>query len=42
MLVKTPCRLFGEGSDKIVLRLVDTRTTSTGVAILTYHPARSE
>ena len=32
-------RLFKEGSDSKVLRLVDTKTTSTGVALLTYQPA---
>lgn len=32
-------RLFRDGSPKIDLKLVDTKTTSTGVAILTYQPA---
>jgi len=32
-------RLFQEGSGTKVLRLVDTKTTSTGVALLTYEPA---
>jgi len=32
-------RLFQEGSGTKVLRLVDTKTTSTGVALLTYQPA---
>jgi dihydrofolate reductase len=35
-------RLFRDGIDKKALRLVDTKTTSTGVVILTYHPAESE
>ncbi len=34
-------RLFGDGADLKRLRLVDAKTTSTGVAILTYRPARS-
>lgn len=33
-------RLFTEGLPKIPLKLVDTKTTSTGVLILTYQPAR--
>jgi dihydrofolate reductase len=33
-------RLFREGDNK-VLQLVDTRTLSTGIIILTYHPAQS-
>jgi dihydrofolate reductase len=32
-------RLFQEGSGTKVLRLVGTKTTSTGVALLTYEPA---
>jgi dihydrofolate reductase len=32
-------RLFKDGSGKKVLKLVDTRTTSTGVVIVTYQPA---
>ncbi len=32
-------RLFGDGSDTKALRLVDTRTTGTGVVLLTYGPA---
>lgn len=35
-------RLFGDEGDKTTLRLVDTMTTSAGIVILTYHPARSE
>jgi dihydrofolate reductase len=31
-------RLFREGSEKIVLSLVDTKTTSTGAVIITYQP----
>lgn len=33
-------RLFKEGKDMTTLRLVDTKTTSMGVVILTYEPAR--
>ena len=33
-------RLFGETSDKKVMRLVDTKTVGDGVAILTYEPVR--
>lgn len=32
-------RLFRDGSAKMALRPVDTKTTSTGVVILTYQPA---
>jgi dihydrofolate reductase len=32
-------RLFQEGSPTTVLRLVDTKTTTTGVVIVTYQPA---
>lgn len=32
-------RPFGDGDPPITLRLVDTSTTSTGVAVLTYQPA---
>jgi dihydrofolate reductase len=32
-------RLFPEGSPSVTLRLVDTKTTSTGVVIATYQPA---
>ncbi|MDQ3783705.1 MAG: dihydrofolate reductase family protein [Actinomycetota bacterium] len=31
-------RLFGDGSAKSPLRLTDTKTTDTGVLILTYQP----
>jgi dihydrofolate reductase len=34
-------RLFKDGSDLKRLKLVDTETTSTGVAILTYQPRRN-
>ena len=34
-------RLFREGSPKTTLRLVDTRTTSSGLVILTYEPNRN-
>ena len=33
-------RLFKDGSDLKRLKLVDSKTTSTGVAILTYQPAK--
>jgi dihydrofolate reductase len=33
-------RLFGETSDKIPMRLVDTQTVGDGIAILTYEPIR--
>jgi dihydrofolate reductase len=32
-------RLFADGSPSIALRLVDTKTTTTGVVIVTYQPA---
>lgn len=35
-------RLFSEGSDKTVLKLVDTRTFSSGVVVLTYQPGKGE
>lgn len=35
-------RLFRDGGPTTALRLVDTKTTSTGVVILTYQPAQSE
>jgi len=35
-------RLFRDGSDTPVLRLTDTRTFSSGVVVLTYHPAGTE
>jgi len=35
-------RLFGEGSDMKVLRLVDTRTFSSGIVVLTYQPVGKE
>jgi dihydrofolate reductase len=34
-------RLFADGFDKTSLKLVDVKTLSTGVVILTYQPARS-
>jgi dihydrofolate reductase len=34
-------RLFADGFDKSTLELVDVKTLSTGVVILTYRPARS-
>jgi len=34
-------RLFRDGSDTTTLRLVNTKTTDTGVVILTYHPVSS-
>jgi dihydrofolate reductase len=35
-------RLFGETSDKLPLRLADSKTVGDGVAILTYEPAAAE
>lgn len=35
-------RLFGDGGVKIPLQLVDTKTTATGVLILTYQRAPAE
>ena len=35
-------RLFPDESAKTTLRLVDSQTTSTGIVILTYHPARTD
>jgi dihydrofolate reductase len=35
-------RLFREGSDTKTLRLVDTKPFSSGVVVLTYHPAEKE
>ena len=35
-------RLFRDGSDTRTLKLVDTKTTSTGITILTYQPAEKE
>jgi dihydrofolate reductase len=35
-------RLFKDGSDTTTLRLVDTKTTSTGVVVLSYQPAGKE
>jgi dihydrofolate reductase len=34
-------RLFPDESAKTTLRLVDSKTTSTGIVILTYHPTRN-
>ena len=34
-------RLFGEDAPRAALRLIDSVTTTTGVVIATYHPARS-
>ncbi len=39
VVLGTGKRLFGEGSDKTSLRLVDSKTVGDGVAILTYRPA---
>jgi len=33
-------RLFRDGSEKKVLRLVETKTFSSGVVVLSYQPAR--
>jgi dihydrofolate reductase len=35
-------RLFRDGNPRAALRLVDTRTTTTGVLMLTYRPAGAE
>ena len=35
-------RLFGEGSPTTALKLVDSRTTTSGLVILTYEPARHD
>ena len=35
-------RLFRDGGTTAALKLVDTKTTTTGVAILTYQPARKD
>jgi len=35
-------RLFPDGTMKTALQLVDSTTTTTGVLILTYHPARTD
>ena len=35
-------RLFREGSPMTTLRLVDSRTASSGLVILTYEPDRKE
>jgi dihydrofolate reductase len=34
-------RLFNDGDTRVALRLVDTKTTSTGVMIATYEPAET-
>ena len=39
LVLGTGRRLFREDSPKIALRLVDTKTTTAGVVIATYHPA---
>jgi len=39
LVLGTGQRLFRGDSPKIALRLVDTKTTTTGVVIATYHPA---
>ena len=39
LVVGTGRRLFPEDGPNITLQLVDTKTTSTGVVITTYHPA---
>jgi len=41
LVLGTGRRLFREDSPKIALRLVDTKTTTVGVVIATYHPAES-
>ena len=39
LVLGTGRRLFREDSPKIALRLVDTKTTTAGVVIASYHPA---
>ena len=39
LVLGTGRRLFAEGSPTTALRLVDTKTTTTGVVIVTYQPA---
>jgi dihydrofolate reductase len=41
LVLGTGRRLFREQGPKIALQLVDTKTTSTGVVVATYHPATS-
>jgi dihydrofolate reductase len=40
IILGTGKRLFGDGSDTTVLRLVEAKTFSSGVVLLTYQPAR--
>ncbi len=35
-------RLFSDGTDKKVLRLIDTKTFSSGIVVLSYQPAANE
>ena len=35
-------RLFRDGSDKTVLKLVDTKSFSSGIVVLSYQPAGKE
>lgn len=42
LVLGTGRRLFEEGGPRIPLRLVDTKTSTTGVLITTYRPARDE
>lgn len=42
IILGTGKRLFREGSDTAVLKLVETKTFSSGVVVLTYRPDRKE
>jgi dihydrofolate reductase len=39
VVVGTGSRLFEDGGDQVALKLVDSKTFSTGVVSLTYEPA---
>jgi dihydrofolate reductase len=41
LIVGSGRRLFNDGDTRVALRLVDTKTTSTGVMIATYEPAET-
>jgi dihydrofolate reductase len=42
IVVRSGKRLFEDGLEELVLRLVDTTTFGSGVVVLTYRPARDE
>jgi hypothetical protein len=42
LVLGTGRRLFTDGGTSATLRLVDTKTTTTGVVIATYHPSVTE